>query len=96
MTPAQGIPGHRATRNGSAVASACEDARVTEYGRGVGESAGRVGGSTGGGGGGGDWGGNLVAMGSDAVDTVLALPAEQLLLLFVVVLAGLFVLKRAL
>ena len=69
---------------------------MTEYGRGVGEGAG-VGGSTGGdGGGGGDWGGNLVAMGSDAVDTVLSLPAEQLLLLFVVVLAGLFVLKRAL
>ena len=71
---------------------------MTEYGRGVGEGAGRFGGSSGGGGGGGggDWGGNLVAMGSDAVDTVLSLPTEQLLLLFVVVLVGLFVLKRAL
>ena len=70
---------------------------MTEYGRGVGEGAGQFGGSTGGGGGGGgDLGGNLVAMGSDAVDAVLSLPTEQLLLLLVVVLAGLFVLKRAL
>ena len=69
---------------------------MTEYGRGVGEGAGQFGGSTGGGGGGGgDWGGNLIAMGSDAVDTVLSLPTEQLLLLLVV-LVGLFVLKRAL
>jgi hypothetical protein len=70
---------------------------MTEYGRGVGEGAGQFGGSTGGGGGGGgDWGGSLVAAGSDAVDTVLSLPTEQLLLLLVVVLVGLFVLKRAL
>ena len=70
---------------------------MTEYGRGVGEGAGQFGGSTGGGGGGGgDWGGSLIAMGSDAVDTVLSLPTEQLLLLLVVVLVGLFALKRAL
>jgi hypothetical protein len=71
---------------------------MTEYGRGVGEGAGQFGGSTGGagGGGGGDWGGNLMALASDAVDTVVSLPTEQLLLLIVVVLVGLFVLKRAL
>lgn len=73
---------------------------MTEYGRGVGEGAGQFGGSAGGsgvgGGGGGDWGGNLMALASDAVDTVVSLPTEQLLLLIVVVLAGLFVLKRAL
>jgi hypothetical protein len=71
---------------------------MTEYGRGVGEGAGQFGGSTGGAGGGGgsDWGGNLMALASDAVDTVVSLPTEQLLLLIVVVLVGLFVLKRAL
>lgn len=69
---------------------------MTEYGRGVGEGAGRFGGSGGGGGGPGDVGGDLMAMASDAVDTIVSLPTEQLLLLIVVVLAGLFVLKRAL
>ena len=69
---------------------------MTEYGRGVGEGAGRFGGSGDGGGGVGDVGGNLIALASDAVDTVVSLPTEQLLLLIVVVLAGLFVLKRAL
>lgn len=70
---------------------------MTEYGRGVGEGAGRFSGSSGGGGGGGgDWGGNLMGIAPDAVDTIVSLPTEQLLLLVVVVLAGLFVLKRAL
>lgn len=69
---------------------------MVEYGQGVSEGAGKFSGSAGGGsGGGGDWGGNLMAAATDAVDTVLALPTEQLLLLLAVVIVGLVILKRA-
>ena len=69
---------------------------MAEYGQGVSEGAGRFSGSAGGGGsGGGDWGGDLAAMAGDAVDTLVALPTEQLVLLVAAILVGLFLLKRA-
>jgi len=72
---------------------------MTEYGHGVAEGAGQFSGSAGGGGGaggGGDWGFALGRAVGDAVDTVTALPAEQLLLLVVAVVVGLWILRRAL
>ena len=71
---------------------------MTEYGQGVAEGAGQFSGSGGGGaaGGGGDWGFALGRAVGDAVDTVTALPAEQLLLLVVAVVVGFWILRRAL
>ena len=72
---------------------------MVEYGHGVGEGTSGVSGYGGGGGGaagGGDWGAGLGRVAGDAVDTVAALPAEQLLLLVVAIVIGLFLLKRAL
>jgi hypothetical protein len=71
---------------------------MTEYGHGVAEGAGQFSGSGGGGaaGGGGDWGFALGRAVGDAVDTVTALPAEQLLLLVVAVVVGFWILRRAL
>ena len=71
---------------------------MVEYGHGVGEGTGAVGGVQGGPGGTGgsdDWGASIMGMAEDAVNTVVALPTEQLLLLAAVVLVGLFLLKRA-
>lgn len=70
-----------------------------EYGGGVSEGpAGQVGGSGAGGGGGAnlDWGAQLMDGASDAVRTIAALPAEQLLLLAVGILVGLWMLRKAL
>ena len=71
---------------------------MTEYGHGVAEGAGQFGGSGGGGGttGGGDWGAAFGDMAGDAVRTVTALPAEQLLLLVVAIVVGFWILRRAL
>lgn len=71
---------------------------MTEYGHGVAEGAGQFSGSGAGGGagGGGDWGFALGRAVGDAVDTVTALPAEQLLLLVVAVVVGFWILRRAL
>ena len=71
-----------------------------EYGGGISKGpAGQVGGSGGGGTGAGadlDWGAQLVDRASDAVNTVIRLPVEQLLLLVVVVIVGFWILRRAL
>ena len=73
---------------------------MTEYGHGVAEGAGQFSGSAGGGGGGtgggGDWGFALGRAVGDTIDTVTALPAEQLLLLVVAVVVGFWILRRAL
>ena len=72
---------------------------MTEYGHGVAEGAGKFSGSNGGGtvgGGGGDWGAAMGNAVGDAVNTITALPAEQLLLLVIGIIVGLWVLKRAL
>jgi hypothetical protein len=71
---------------------------MTEYGHGVAEGAGTFSGSNGGGsvGGGGDWGAAVGNAVGDAVNTITALPAEQLLLLVIGIVVGLWVLKRAL
>jgi hypothetical protein len=77
----------------------CDDAAMIEYGHGVSEGAGQFSGSTGGDGGsagGGDWGLTFGRMAGDAVDTVTALPAEQLLLLVVAIVVGFWILRRAL
>ena len=70
---------------------------MVEYGAGVSEGAGSFAGSQGGhhAAAGGDWGGNLVQTAQDAVHTVTSLPPGELLLLVVVILGGLFFLKRA-
>jgi len=70
---------------------------MVEYGHGVGEGTGAVGGARGGPGTGGsdDWGASIMGAAEDAVNTVIGLPTEQLLLLAAVVLVGLFLLKRA-
>ena len=68
-----------------------------EYGRGVGEVSGQGNGAGGGGtaGGSSDMGAGAAEFVSNAVDRLAALPPEMLLLIGVLVLAGLFVLKRA-
>ena len=66
---------------------------MIEYGHATEQGSGQLGGSPGGGGG--DMGGAAVRWINDSIDTVAALPPEMLVLLAVVVLAGLFVLKRA-
>lgn len=71
-----------------------------EYGGGISKGpAGQVGGSGSGGAGSGadlDWGAQLVHRASDAVNTIVALPAEQLLLLVAVIIIGSWILRRAL
>ena len=70
---------------------------MTEYGRGVAEGAGQFSGSAGGGGGGGgDLGLELGRMVGDAVDTVVRLPTEQLILLVAVLAVGFWIFRRAL
>ena len=70
---------------------------MVEYGNGIGKGpGGQVGGSNGGGGADVDWGTQLIHSASGAVDTIVHLPTEQLLLLVVAVFIGLWVLKRAL
>ena len=71
----------------------CDDASMVEYGNGVGQGPA---GQAGPGGGGGDLGAQLMNAATGAVDTVVRLPTEQLLLLIAAVIIGLFVLKRAL
>jgi hypothetical protein len=69
---------------------------VSEYGNTVGEVGGRVAGSNGMGGSGvGDWGAQIGQMVSDTAHNASTMPPGQLLLLVVVIIAGLFVLKRA-
>lgn len=66
---------------------------MIEYGHGVGQGTGATGGRSGGGST--DLGGEAVNALADVVDRVAALPPEMLVVLLLVVLAGLFVLKRA-
>jgi hypothetical protein len=66
---------------------------MVEYGNGISQGAGQVGGS---GGGGGDWGAAVGQFVTDAANTISSMPPAQLLLIAVLVVAGLFVLKRAL
>lgn len=69
---------------------------MVEYGQGVGQGT-EAGGAIGGGGGGSqDLGAGAARALGDAVDTVMALPPEQLLLLVVAVFFGLILLRRAL
>ena len=68
---------------------------MIEYGHATEQGSGQLGGGGSLGGGGGDMGGAAVRWIGDSVDTIAALPAESLLLLAIVVLAGLFLLKRA-
>ena len=76
---------------------ACDDATMVEYGNGISKGPyGQVGGSNGGGGADLDWGAQLIHSASGAVDTIVRLPTEQLVLLVVAVFIGLWVLKRAL
>lgn len=72
----------------------CHDARMTEYGRIVGETSGQGGGGTAGRGTT-DIGASAADFVFNAVDRVAALPPEGLVLLAVIVLASLVVLKRA-
>ena len=67
---------------------------MIEYGHATEQGSGQLGGG-GSLAGGGDMGGAAVRWINDSIDTVAALPPEMLLLLGIVVLAGLFVLKRA-
>jgi hypothetical protein len=63
-----------------------------EYGRVVGETSGATGG---GGGGSRDFGGDIMSAVSDAVDQVIALPPEMLLLaIAIIVVGGLFITFR--
>lgn len=70
---------------------------MVEYGHGLSDGpAGQV--SGGGGGGGaakGDWGGAIGHAANDAVNTLAAMPAWQLALLVILVIAGLIILRRA-
>jgi len=68
---------------------------MVEYGNGVGEVAGRAGGGSGPGGGAPDVGASLAQMVNDSVNSISALPTEVLVLGIVLIIAGLFVLKRA-
>jgi hypothetical protein len=67
---------------------------MVEYGNGISQGAGQAGGSSGGGGG--DWGAAVGQAVTDAANTIAAMPPAQLLLIAVLIVAGLFVLKRAL
>lgn len=68
---------------------------MVEYGNATEQGSGQLGGGTSVNGGPGDMGAAAVRWVGDSVDTIAALPPETLLLLAVIVLAGLFVLKRA-
>ena len=68
---------------------------MVEYGNAVDQGSKAAGQGSGGGGGSTDVGAGAMSFVSDSVDQVAALPPEMLLLLAVVILAGLFVLKRA-
>ena len=61
----------------------CDDASMVEYGNGVGQGPA---GQAGPGGGGGDLGAELMNAATGAVDTVVRLPTEQLLLLIAAVI----------
>lgn len=65
---------------------------MIEYGHATEQGSGQLGGGSTGGG---DMGGAAVRWINDSIDTVAAQPPEMLLLLGILVLAGLFVLKRA-
>lgn len=69
---------------------------MVEYGNAVDQGSRAAGGGGGVGGGGADLGAGAVNFVNDTVRNVQALPPEMLLLLAVVILAGLYVLKRAL
>jgi hypothetical protein len=66
---------------------------MVEYGNGIGQVAGRAGGN--GGGGTADLGAGASAFVSDAMHQISTMPPEMLLLIVVLILAGLFVLRRA-
>jgi hypothetical protein len=68
---------------------------MVEYGNAVDQGSRAAGGGGGVGGGGADLGAGAVNFVNDTVQQVQALPPEMLLLLAVVILAGLYVLKRA-
>jgi hypothetical protein len=72
---------------------------MVEYGNGIGNgAAGQVGGSGGGGGGSSvstDWGAAIGQGVNDAVNTLGAMPAWQLALIVIAIIAGLVILKRA-
>jgi len=72
-----------------------EYGNTIEHGTGGARPGGGSGGGSGFGGGPDDMGGAMVNWVSDSVDKVSALPPETLLLIAVVILAGLFFLKRA-
>jgi hypothetical protein len=69
---------------------------MVEYGNAVDQGGRAVGGGGSVGGGGADLGAGAVNFVNDTVRNVQALPPEMLLLLAVAILAGLYVLKRAL
>ena len=66
---------------------------MVEYGQTVGQGSGA--GGSGGGGGSVDVGADIAAAASDAVARVAALPPQTLLVIAAVILAGLFILRRA-
>jgi hypothetical protein len=69
---------------------------MIEYGHTTEQGSGQVGGGGSlSGGGGGDMGATAMQWVNDSVETISALPAETLVLLAIVVLAGLVLLKRA-
>jgi hypothetical protein len=69
---------------------------MVEYGNGVSQGVGIAGGHGGGGGGSADVGAAVGNWVSNAVHTVSTLPPGELIFLVFVVIAGLFVLRRAL
>jgi len=76
------------------LAQGCEDARMVEYGNGVGEVSGR-GDSVIDGVGRTDLFNQVGAFVGNTIDNVLALPPEMLILLAIAVLAGLVLVRRA-
>jgi hypothetical protein len=72
---------------------ACDDARMLEYGNGVGQVAGRSGG-TGSGGGSVDVGASLSQLVNDSVHTISTMPPAGLLAGAVIVVLGLMMLRR--
>jgi hypothetical protein len=72
----------------------CDDLRMVEYGQGVGQATG-LGGHAAGGGGTTDLGAGAAAFVTNAVNTVSALPPEQLLVLVIAIFFGLILLRRA-
>jgi hypothetical protein len=77
-----------------AIATACDDAAMVEYGNGVGEVAGQAGGGSGGSGSM-DVGASLSRFVTDSVDTISASTPLTLFAIFLVIVVGLIVLKRA-